>query len=82
MGKATSKPVASTAAKVMNDKGSSNIQRQLAGSVLAQYGNGKVTSERMETKASQVLQSEKYNATTKSLAASALSQSTKKPNER
>lgn len=78
MAKQTSKAMASTAAKVMGDKHSSDIQRKLAGSVLSQTGNKKTTSENMETVASQVLQSDKYSDLTKGLAASALSQATKK----
>jgi len=78
MGKQTSKSLASTAAKVMGNKGSSKIQRQLAGSALAQKGNSKETSERMEAVASKVMKSDKYSGQTKSLAASVLSQSTKK----
>lgn len=82
MGKQTSKSLASTAAKVMSKNSSSKIQRQLAGSALAQKGNSKETSERMEAVASKVMKSDKYNADTKSLAASVLSQSTKKPWEK
>jgi hypothetical protein len=78
MGKQTSKSLASTAAKVMSSTNSSKIQRQLAGSALAQKGNSKETSERMETVASKVMKSDKYSVETKSLAASVLSQSTKK----
>lgn len=78
MVKKTSKSLASTAGKVMSNKGSSKIQRQLAGSALAQKGNSKETSERMEAVASKVMKSDKYSAATKSLAGSVLSQSTKK----
>ncbi len=59
MGKQTSKSLASTAAKVMSSTNSSKIQRQLAGSALAQKGNSKETSERMETVASKVMKSDK-----------------------
>jgi len=82
MGKQTSKSLASTAGKIMSSSGSSKIQRQLAGSALAQKGNSKETSERMETVASKAMKSDKYSAKTKSLAASVLSQSTKKYGER
>lgn len=82
MEKQTSSSLASMAAKIMADNGSSKIQRQLAGSALAQKGNSKETSERMETVASKVMKSDKYNAATKSLAASVLSQATKKPWEK
>ena len=78
MGKQTSESIASMAAKVMGDNSSSKIQRQLAGSALAQKGNSKETSERMEAVASKVMKSDKYNAATKSLAASVMSQATKK----
>ena len=78
MGKQTSSSLASAAAKIMGDNGSSKIQRQLAGSALAQKGNSKETSERMEGLASMVMKSDKYNVTTKSLAASVMSQATKK----
>ena len=78
MGKQTSKSLASKAAKVMGNKSSSQIQRQLAGSALAQKGNSKETSERMEAVAAKVMKSDKYNADTKSLAASVMSQATKK----
>lgn len=82
MGKQTSEGLASQAGKIMSDKNSSQIQKKLAGSILAQRGNSKETSEEMEGLASAVLKSDKYNADTKSLAASALSQSTKKPWEK
>ena len=78
MGKQTSSGLASMAAKIMADNSSSKIQRQLAGSALAQKGNSKETSERMEGLASMVMKSDKYNAATKSLAASVMSQATKK----
>jgi len=78
MGKQTSSSLASMAAKIMADNSSSKIQRQLAGSALAQKGNSKETSERMEGLASMVMKSDKYNAATKSLAASVMSQATKK----
>ncbi|MBE0513931.1 hypothetical protein [Sulfurimonas sp.] len=78
MAKQTSGAMSSTAAKVMSNKSSSDIQRKLAGSALSQTGNKKVTSEKMETIASKVMQSDKYNSATKGLAASVLSQSTKK----
>jgi hypothetical protein len=82
MGKQTSSNIASLAGQVMSNPNSSKVQLQLAGSALAQYKSGKVTSEQMETKASLILQSPKYNDVTKGLAASVLSQSTKKSWER
>ncbi|EKG33940.1 hypothetical protein Pav631_0482 [Pseudomonas avellanae BPIC 631] len=45
---------------------------------MAQASTGKQTGANMETKASHVLDSNKYNATTKTLAASVLAQSNKK----
>lgn len=62
----------------MNNKNSSNIQKSLAGGVLSQCDPMKQTGTKMEDKASQVLQSNKYSDITKSLAASLLSQSNKK----
>lgn len=62
----------------MNNKNSSNIQKSLAGGVLSQRDPMKQTGTKMEDKASQVLQSNKYSDITKSLAASLLSQSSKK----
>ncbi|HHW2299692.1 TPA: hypothetical protein ACUT9Q_006624, partial [Pseudomonas aeruginosa] len=56
---------------------SSAIQKELAGSAMSQASTGKQTSAEMETKASRVLESDKYNATTKALAGSVLSQSNK-----
>jgi hypothetical protein len=75
--KSTSKNVASTAARALGSSSSSVIQRSLAGSVLSQAGNSKVTGKAMEAKASNALLSTKANSTTKTLAASALSQSKK-----
>ena len=49
----------------------------LAASVLSQRNTGKITGKTMETKASMVMNSNKYSGTTKSLAASILSQSDK-----
>lgn len=75
--KRSSSKLASDAAKILNDKNASKIQRSLAGGVLSQRDPGKQTGAIMEDKASRVLQSEKYSDTTKSLAASLLSQSNK-----
>ncbi|MFD2013371.1 hypothetical protein ACFSHO_07300 [Acinetobacter vivianii] len=61
----------------MRNPSSSTIQKELAGSALAQTHSGKQTSSDMESKASKVLQSEKYSDATKTLAASVLSQSNK-----
>ncbi|WP_338884765.1 hypothetical protein [Aeromonas hydrophila] len=73
--KQTSSELASEAAKILRDPNASKIQKELAGSVLAQSSTDKQTSSEMETVASKVLQSDKYNETTKSLAGSVLSQS-------
>lgn len=75
--KQTSTSVASLASKILRDDSSSVIQKELAGSAMAQASTGKQTGADMETKASQVLDSNKYNATTKTLAASVLAQSNK-----
>ncbi|WP_178861933.1 hypothetical protein [Thiomicrorhabdus cannonii] len=75
--KQTSKSKASDAAKVLSDPKSSKIQKELAGSALAQYKTGKATGKEMEQKASKVLTSPKYSEETKSLAGSVLSQSDK-----
>jgi len=75
--KQTSTSVASLASKILRNESSSAIQKELAGSAMAQASTGKQTGAEMETKASQVLESDKYNATTKTLAASVLSQSNK-----
>lgn len=75
--KQSSTQLASDAAKILNDKSASNIQRSLAGGVLSQRDPSKQTGAAMEDKASKVLQSDKYSETTKSLAGSLLSQSNK-----
>lgn len=73
--KQTSDDVASRAARILQDANASQIQRSLAGSALAQNGTSKQTGAEMEEIASKALSSDKYNATTKELAASVLSQS-------
>ncbi|MBE7004741.1 MAG: hypothetical protein E7425_10785 [Ruminococcaceae bacterium] len=73
--KRSSKNLASTAAKILNNDNASKIQRSLAGGVLSQRNPNKQTGADMESKASKVLSSEKYSDTTKSLAASLVSQS-------
>ncbi len=77
--KSTGSKVASTAGRVLGSPSASKLQRSLAGGALAQTGNSKVTSKPMETKASRALQSTNTNSTTKTLAASLVSQSKKKP---
>ena len=75
--KQSSKELAQEAAQILNDPNASDIQKQLAGSVLSQSSTGNQTSDKMETVASDVLKSKKYNKTTKKLAGSVLSQSNK-----
>jgi hypothetical protein len=75
--KTSSQKALSEAAKILQDKNSSGIQKKLAGSVLSQADPNKQTGAEMETIASQVLQSTKYSDDTKSLAGSVLSQSNK-----
>lgn len=75
MNKKSSKQKSSDAAKILANPSSSEIQKSLAASVLAQSRTNKETSEEMEKIASDVLRSDKYSETTKSLAWSVLSQS-------
>lgn len=75
--KQTSSKISSLASQVLTNSNSSVIQKQLAGSALAQSNTSKQTGKSMEVIASNVLQSSKYNNTTKSLAASVLAQSNK-----
>lgn len=75
--KQTSNRVASLAAETLQNPDASNIARRLAGSALAQSGSAKQTGAEMENVASRVLQSNKYAAETKELAASVLSQALK-----
>ena len=63
--KQTSKSVGSLASQVLRNPTSSAIQKELAGSALSQSHSNKQTGSNMESKASQVLQSEKYSDTTK-----------------
>lgn len=71
----SSKSMASKAARVLTAKGTSQIQKSLAGSVLSQRATQKQTGTEMEDIASKVLKSTKYSDETKSFAASVLSQS-------
>lgn len=68
---------AKLASEVLRDPSSSAIQKKLAGSALAQTHSSKQTGNEMESEASRVLKSDKYNDTTKTLAASLVSQSNK-----
>ena len=75
--KISGKRIATDASDIMRSKGSSQVQKSLAASVLAQRNSGYMTGKEMETKASMVLKSNKYSDKTKNLAASVLSQSDK-----
>ncbi|HEC0214002.1 TPA: hypothetical protein R1P78_002592, partial [Acinetobacter baumannii] len=63
--KQTSNKVAKLASEVLRDPSSSAIQKKLAGSALAQTHSSKQTGNEMESEASRVLKSDKYNDTTK-----------------
>lgn len=76
--KKTSPSVASKAAKTLSNPNASATQKRLAGSALSQSGTRKQTGKEMETLASKVLPSGKYNKETKTLAATVLAQSNKK----
>jgi hypothetical protein len=73
--KKPSQKVVKLAAKTLNNKSASGIQKSLAASVLAQSRNAKQTGKVMEAKASKATKS--TNATTQTLAGSVLSQSNK-----
>ena len=75
--KKTSSKLATIAAKILKNKGSSDIQKTLAWWVLSQSSSKKQTWKAMEKVASDVLKSGKYNKLTKSFAGSLLSQSNK-----
>jgi len=75
--KATSSKVATLASETLRNPSSSTIQRQLAASAMSQADSSKQTGAEMEAKAGRVLESEKYNATTRTLAASVLAQANK-----
>lgn len=76
--KQSGKKVSSEAGKILQDENSSEIQKELAASVLSQAKTKKQTGKEMEEVASKVMKSNKYNKKTKSLAASLLAQSNKK----
>lgn len=76
--KVTGRNIGSLASNVLTNPNSSAIQKSLAGAALSQRKASRQTGIAMETKASRVLSSNKYNNTTKKLAASVLSQSNKK----
>jgi hypothetical protein len=73
----TSSEIGSLAGSVLQNKNSSQIQKELAASALSQMNTGNKTGGQMEDTASKVLNSEKYSDITKSLAGSILSQSVK-----
>ena len=73
--KKTSKKIASDAARILTDPNASQIQKELAGSAMSQANTGNQTGAEMETKASNVLKSNKYSDKTKEIAATVLSQS-------
>lgn len=77
--KSTGNKLGSLAGKTLGSANASQIQKTLAGSALAQMGTAKVTSKAVETKASAALKSDKSSTTTRSLAATTVSQSRKKP---
>lgn len=76
--KQTSKGIGTLAAKTLQSKGASQIQKSLAGAALSQKSTTKQTGATMEDVAAKVLKSEKYSPATKKLAGSVLSQSNKK----
>lgn len=76
--KQSGEKIASEAGKILQDENSSEIQKELAASVLSQTKTKKQTGKDMEEVASNVMKSKKYNKITKSLAASLLAQSNKK----
>lgn len=76
--KQTSSPVASLAARTLNNSSASQIQKSLAGSALAQSGTKKQTGPATEDAASRALRSGSAAPVTKRLAASVVSQSNKK----
>ncbi|MBP2636029.1 MAG: hypothetical protein H6Q72_1936 [Firmicutes bacterium] len=73
--KHTSDKIASLAGQTLQNNNASAIQRQLAACALSQHNTDKQTGAELEDIASRVLNSPKYNETTKSLAGAVLSQS-------
>jgi hypothetical protein len=76
--KHTTHPLASLAARTLQDPNASEVAKSLAGSTLSQVDRQKETGKIMETLASNVLKSPKYSTATKELAGSVLSQSDKR----
>lgn len=75
--KRSSPKMASLAASVLHSKTSSQLEKKLAGSVLAQSNTSKESSKEMEELASYVLSDSESCADAKSLAGSILAQSRK-----
>jgi hypothetical protein len=75
--KVSSAETAALASKLLKSQSSSDIQKKLSASVLAQALRGKETGKEMEGIASDVLKSDKYSDETRALAASLVSQSEK-----
>lgn len=76
--KQTSPSVASLAGKTLQSGSASQLQRELAGSALAQAGTGKQTGAAIEATASRALRSSTASPTTQKLAGSVVSQSNRK----
>lgn len=76
--KQTSSRVASLAGKTLQSNSASALQRSLAGSALRQVGTTAQTGAKTEGKASSTLGRSRSAATTKTLAASVVSQSSRK----
>jgi hypothetical protein len=70
----TSSRIATKASQSLSSGSSSPTQKSLAGSVLAQSGNGKQTSSAVATTAAKSLTDGRTNSTTRTLAGSALTQ--------
>ena len=77
MTKSSGSKTTALAAKILKSSGASQIQKQLAGSVLAQAHTSKVSSDAVAHKASVALNNPHSSNVTKHLAGSVLSQSTK-----
>lgn len=76
--KQTSPQVASLAGKTLQSGSASALQRSLAGSALRQAGSTAQTGAKTEAKAGSALDNSRSSATTKTLAATVVSQSNRK----
>ena len=76
--KRTSSDVAALAARLLNNKSASEVQRSLAAAALSQANTDKQTGAKMEDLAAKVLAGERYADDTKKLAGSVLAQSNRK----